>query len=189
MFAVSDETEAWPHEFLTSNGSVYGQIIFTHGIAFSSTTSEILSPQINVGEENLTHIWYAVTVCLFNNIRNTLTNVISYQHCMHYRYLLVFLICMCSSINIHCHGLYYSLAVKQCFLTIKYSWTLKVMGLYTMSVSVFAVLCLQMHWSKSTTYYCCIICSFPNNLPRMCGEVREAKCMREVHKQHYAIPK
>ena len=48
---------------------------------------------------------------------------------------------------------------------------LKVMGLYTMSVSrkryVFAVLCLQMYWYK--TYYRCISCSFPNNLPRMCG--------------------
>ena len=41
------------------------------------------------------------------------------------------------------------------------------MGLYTMSVSrkyVFAVLCLQMHYFKSTTSNRCIICSFPNNL-------------------------
>ena len=41
------------------------------------------------------------------------------------------------------------------------------MGLYTMSVSrkyVFAVLCLRMHCFKSTAYYCCITCSFPNNL-------------------------
>jgi hypothetical protein len=57
-------------------------------------------------------------------------------------------------------------------LTIKYSSILKVMGMYTMSVSrkyLLAVWCLQMHWFKSATYYRCISCSFPNNLPRMCG--------------------
>ena len=30
---------------------------------------------------------------------------------MHYRYRLVFLICMCPPVNIHCHGLYYALRV------------------------------------------------------------------------------
>ena len=81
------------------------------GIAFSSTTSELLSPQIDFGKENVTHIRYAVTVILFNDIRNTLINIVSYQYCMHYRYQLVFLICMCPPVNIHFHGLYYAVRV------------------------------------------------------------------------------
>ena len=44
---------------------------------------------------------------LFNDIRNTLTNIVSYQHCMHYRYRLFFPICMCPPVSIHCHGLRY----------------------------------------------------------------------------------
>ena len=55
-------------------------------------------------------------------------------------------------------------AVKLCFLMI--SSSLKVMGLYTMSMSrkyVFDVRCLQMHSFKTTTSYLCISCSFPNN--------------------------
>ena len=50
------------------------------------------------------------------------------------------------------HYLKHSLVVKLCFLTIKYSSILKVMGLYTMSLSrtsVFAVRCLRMHWFPS----------------------------------------
>ena len=44
------------------------------------------------------------------------------------------------------------------------------MGLYTMSVTrkyVFAVRYLQMHCFKSTIYYRCINCSFPNNLTNL----------------------
>ena len=110
----------------------------------------------------------AATVGLFNDMRQ-------YQYCVHYRYRLVFIICMCPPVNIHRHRLYYvfslrvfkqmgahthvhqaspafihyfkhSLAVKLYLLTIKYSSILKVMGLYTMFVSrTFAVRCLQMH--------------------------------------------
>ena len=62
----------------------------------------------------------------------------------------------------------HSLVVKLCLLTIKYSLIiLKVMGLYTISVSikyVFAVQCLQMHCFKSTTSYRCISCSLPHHL-------------------------
>jgi hypothetical protein len=29
--------------------------------------------------------------------------------------------------------------------------------------------CCMVFAVKSTTYYCCISCSFPNDLPRMCG--------------------
>ena len=83
------------------------------------------------------------------------------------------LVCACLNRWMHTrapafiHLFKHSLAVKQCTLTIKYSSILKVMGLYTMSVSrkyVLAVLCLQMHYFKSTTSNRCIICSFPNNL-------------------------
>ena len=40
---------------------------------------------------------------------------------------------------------------------------------------VFPVRCLQLHWFKSTTYCHCISCSFPNDLPRMCGYSRWEK--------------
>ena len=65
------------------------------------------------------------------------------------------------------HSFTHSLVVKLCFVTIKYSLIVKVMGLYTMSVSrknVCAVRCLQMHCFESTTSYLCISCSFPNHL-------------------------
>ena len=56
--------------FQTSNGSVFGQIIWPN----SHMEYDFLftSPQINFSKENLTHIWYAVTVVLFNDIHNTL---------------------------------------------------------------------------------------------------------------------
>ena len=154
---------------------------------FSSPISETLSHHVNCGKDNLTHIWYAV-----------LWPVVCYQYCVHYRYRLVFIICMCpppliyiamdwimrymfslrlfKQMGVHTHvrqasptfihSFKHSLAVKPYFLTIKYSSILKVIGLYTISVSrayVFAVQRLQMHWFKSTIYHC-ISCSFPNNL-------------------------
>ena len=100
-FAVSAETDAWPHEFQTSNGSVNGQIIglILTWNSVSSTTSETLSRHVNFGKENLTHIWYAVLwpqlLVYLMICGKTLTNIVSYQYCIHYRYRLVFIICMC----------------------------------------------------------------------------------------------
>ena len=88
------------------------------------------------------------------------------------------LVCVCLNRCVHTycctarthafiHSFKHSLAVKLCFLEIKCSSILKVMGLYTMSVSrkyEFAVRCLQMYCFKSTTSYHCISFSFPNNL-------------------------
>ena len=95
---------------------------------------------------------------LFNGYTQYIINIVSYQYCMHYRYRLVFLICMFPPVAMDCiiryvlslrvfkqmdahvcvlhihtrariHSFFLTLAVKQCFLTIKYSPILRVMGM------------------------------------------------------------
>ena len=48
----------------------------------------------------LADLWVYLMICA-----NTLTNIICYQYCVHYRYRLV------SPVNINRHGLYYAIRV------------------------------------------------------------------------------
>ena len=96
------------------------QLVFWHWVCslhWDRNTSETLIPHVNCSKDNLTHIWYADAVLwlqlwVYLMIRsNTVTNIVCYQYCIHYHYRLVFIICMCPSVNIHCHGLYHVLRV------------------------------------------------------------------------------
>ena len=65
----------------------------------------------------------AATVGLLMICGNTLTNIVSFQYCIHYRYRLVFLICICPPVNIHCHELYYALRVSVCWCLNRWTHT------------------------------------------------------------------
>ena len=111
------------HEFQYSNCSVYGQIIdliqtwnSVLFYNFRNTESSCKFRQRELNTYMILYIWYMWSCgrsCGYDVIMicGNITNIVCYQHRIHYFYRLVFIICMCPPFKIHCHGLYYALCV------------------------------------------------------------------------------
>ena len=117
VFAVFAETDAWPHEFHTSNGSVHGHIIGLihtwNSVFFYNFRNTESSCKFWQRELNTYMIWspVATTVGRFNSMRQDINKHSLLPVLSTLSLSLSFIICMFPPGNIHSHWLYYALCV------------------------------------------------------------------------------